>query len=60
MRYPRRNLIHLGDAGRGRLRCGAVPKGEGLGFPNWSFTPEKVTCKKCLKSYEKKVKGSRS
>lgn len=47
--------IHLGDADRAMLSCGAkeikIPK-------NWSWTPEKVTCKRCLAIYRTKCELS--
>lgn len=44
-------LIHLGDAGKGALACGAKELA-GLS-KNWTWVPEKVTCKKCLRIYKR-------
>ena len=42
-------VTHKGCPGLGALLCGAVEKRNSrLGLRNWSFAPEKVTCKRCL------------
>ncbi len=44
--------IHLGNAGKGAIDCGAREVKEqgkyGIIFKNWSWKSSDVTCKKCL------------
>lgn len=48
-------VVHSGDAGTGRIRCGAqehkvnvfLPNGKMLSR-NWSWQTQEVTCKKCI------------
>lgn len=56
-----RTIIHLGNAGKGGLECGATAKTVKPNdlFSNWTWTPEKVTCKKCLAAYRRRA-GARS
>src|SRR5678815_2882302 len=49
-------LIHLGNAGKGALECGAPERELPSGNKNWSWKPEDVTCKSCLKKYKQRVK----
>lgn len=51
-------VIHLGDAGRGILTCRAPAKGR---VPadmdaNWTWKPALVTCKNCLRIYNRQPK----
>ena len=49
--------IHLGDAGRGRTACGAREvRVESVVWKNWTFESEKVTCKRCLAFYRRRVR----
>jgi hypothetical protein len=48
--------IHLGNGGKGGLECGATaysgPPDQGR---NWTWKPERVTCKRCKVAYRKRV-----
>lgn len=48
-------VIHLGDAGRGILSCRALEKRDQQG-KNWTWVPERVTCKRCLAMYNRRVR----
>lgn len=48
--------IHLGDAGRGQIACGAKEKSGAILGKNWTWVPEKVTCKRCQVIYRMRVK----
>lgn len=54
-----RTIIHLGDAGKGGLACGttAKPVKPNDLFSNWSWTTAKVTCKRCLAMYKRRVRA---
>jgi len=49
-------VVHLGNAGKGVLECGAKSVGSSpsQNGANWTWVPGKVTCKKCLKRYGKR------
>lgn len=50
-------IIHKGDAGLGRILCGAKEVKREYDR-NWTWTPEWVTCKKC-KAMMRKKRGRR-
>lgn len=52
MSKTREEVIHLGDAGAGALKCGAKEIRDNYGNKNWTWTPEKVTCKECKRIYK--------
>lgn len=51
-----RCVIHLGDAGLGRLSCMAKEKIHPILGKNWVWKPENVTCKRCLAIYKKRIR----
>jgi len=46
-------VVHLGDAGRGAIKCGAAEVKDAYGNKNWTWKPENVTCRKCKALYRK-------
>lgn len=44
-------VIHLGNAGKGAIDCGAPAKKNKHGNQNWSWKTAEVTCKKCIALY---------
>ena len=55
-RHPGKKIVHLADACKGALSCGAPEKRNSLGPLNWTRIPERVTCLRCLAIYTAKVK----
>lgn len=53
----RRPVIHLGDAGLGRIACGAPEKKLWDGSKNWTWKSDYVTCQNCQKHYQKRTDG---
>jgi len=52
--------IHLADPGRATLYCGVKERVvNSFKDKNWSWSPEKVTCKRCLAKYQKQVRERR-
>lgn len=54
-----RGVIHLGNAGTGRMECGARERKEyrfHCWEKNWSFSEGNVTCKRCLAVRERRRK----
>lgn len=53
-----KRVIHLGNAGKAGIDCGAPERRTlfaGLWDRNWAWSPEAVTCKRCLAIYRKRV-----
>lgn len=50
MKSKARSVIHLGDAGKGAITCGAKEARTAL-TKNWTWRPGGVTCKRCLTMY---------
>ena len=45
----RKPIIHLGDAGKGAIECGAREQKQYHGYQrNWVWVLEMVTCKRCI------------
>ncbi len=59
-KLPRKDAVHLANAGKAALECGAQPTSRGpyeRHDSNWTWKPENVTCKRCLAIHQTRVDG---